>query len=267
MSSRESLVLCEGYHDRAFWAGWLLHLGCTDPGAAPSGEVRGKVADPWGKPVAGGDYGFQSKSSAFVRVRPCHGKASVLQEARMRLDQESQRARQDATQIRLTRLILTIDPDTPADGSSPKTGFRRQDLPSWVRRFDDNARQDESGDWLLFGGVVVVSLLRWETNDPIAVGLPEQQTLERLVCAALVAAFPQRGAAVQAWLDGRADAPVAGPKEFAWSHMAGWYAEHGCQEFYSYLWKAETGDGRVREELEKRLRACGAWRIAEALAE
>ena len=119
----------------------------------------------------------------------------------------------------------------------------------------------------LFGGAVAVSLLRWETDDATGLGLPGQQTLERLVCAALIAAFPQRGPAVQAWLDRRPEAPVAGPKEFAWSHMAGWYAEHGCQEFYSYLWQAESGDGRVREELEKRLRACGAWQVAEALAQ
>lgn len=28
----ESCIVCEGYHDRAFWAGLLLHLGCIDPG-------------------------------------------------------------------------------------------------------------------------------------------------------------------------------------------------------------------------------------------
>jgi len=150
---------------------------------------------------------------------------------------------------------------------SPETGLRRQDLLAVVREFDPDAREDDRGDIALFAGATAISLVRWEAAAADALGVPARQTLERLVCAALVAAFPKRGPSVQNWLDSRPDAPDAGPKEFAWSHMAGWYAEHGCQEFYSYLWTAEGGDGRVRAELEKRLRGCGAWRIAEALAE
>ncbi|NQT14748.1 MAG: hypothetical protein HQ582_18480 [Planctomycetes bacterium] len=45
--------------------------------------------------------------------------------------------------------------------------------------------------------------------------------------------------------------------------MAGWYAEHGCEAFYKCLWD----DRAVITQLESRLRHCGAWRIAEALAE
>jgi hypothetical protein len=45
--------------------------------------------------------------------------------------------------------------------------------------------------------------------------------------------------------------------------MAGWYAEHGCEDFYSGLWR----DERVRVELEKRLRASGAWDVVEVLVE
>jgi hypothetical protein len=40
----ESAVLCEGYYDRAFWAGLLVHLGCVDPGQGPHG--RRPVFDP-----------------------------------------------------------------------------------------------------------------------------------------------------------------------------------------------------------------------------
>lgn len=31
----QSIVLCEGFEDRSFWRGWLLHFGCIDPLAAP----------------------------------------------------------------------------------------------------------------------------------------------------------------------------------------------------------------------------------------
>ena len=43
----ESVILCEGYYDRAFWAGWLTHLGCTDPGQRANGTHRIPVKDPW----------------------------------------------------------------------------------------------------------------------------------------------------------------------------------------------------------------------------
>jgi hypothetical protein len=98
-------------------------------------------------------------------------------------------------------------------------------------------------------------------GDPPSAGLPAQQSLERLVCAALVAAYPPRGPAVTNWLDSRPAAPVAGPKEFAWSHMAGWYAEYGSDAFFRKLWL----DAPAVTELQTRLTACGAWRVAEAL--
>lgn len=49
----ERYVLCEGYHDRAFWGGLLLHLGATDPGVRPGG-LRAPIIDPWGLSVRGG---------------------------------------------------------------------------------------------------------------------------------------------------------------------------------------------------------------------
>ena len=55
-------------------------------------------------------------------------------------------------------------------------------------------------------------------------------------------------------LDGRA-------RELAeWAR--GWYAEHGCEAFYSNLWH----DAAVVGELETRLRLSGAWQIVEAMA-
>jgi hypothetical protein len=104
--------------------------------------------------------------------------------------------------------------------------------------------------------------VRWEVNDPPAPGLPIQQTLERLVSAALASAYPARAAAVQNWLDARPLPPGADPKEHAWSYMAGWYAEHGCEAFYSNLWK-DTG---VVAELNARLQSSGAWQITSTLA-
>jgi hypothetical protein len=44
--------------------------------------------------------------------------------------------------------------------------------------------------------------------------------------------------------------------------MAGWYAEQGCEAFYSNLWN----EPQVAAELSARLRVSGAWQIAAMLA-
>lgn len=260
---KESVILCEGYHDRAFWAGWLEYLGCTDPGRRPGRTARADVLDPWGNKVTEGQYGYHSKTGKFIRVFPCEGdRRRVLREARNRFNGEQQRLQQGA-ESRLARLILNVDPDVNTDGTSAQTGFRHQDLRCLVQEYDASAAEDERGDLSLFGGAILVSLIRWEAGDQPGDGLPNQQTLERLVCAALTAAYPDRGPAVQKWLDSRPDGLKTGPKEYGWSYMAGWYAEFGCEAFYRNIWR----DERVVAELQSRLTECGAWRVAEALAD
>ncbi len=261
----ESVVLCEGYHDRAFWAGWLERLGCTDPGQPPGSTRRIPVTDPWGTQVSGGQFAFRSASDKFVRLVPCRGDARrVRREARSRLDKERQRFQQQASTSRLTRLVFNVDTDVNVSDASLKTGFRLQDLRSLVDELDPSATENEQGDFLLFEGRTTVSLVRWESADDATDGVPSQQSLERLVCGAVVAAYPDRGPAVQNWLDSRPGDPPTGPKEFAWSHMAGWFAQQGCEAFFRVLWQKEP---EVANQLESRLRQSGAWRVAEALAE
>lgn len=246
----ESVILCEGFLDRAFWAGWLDHLGCTIP------SHRGTVCDALGRPVRKGQYMYRSRTDKFVRVVPCHGKSRIQPAARERLGQRRMRPR-------LTRLVINVDPDVDVSAPSAATGLTRRHVHAFVREFDRNATETADGNMVLDDGDTLVSLVRWEANDAAASGLPNQQTLERLVCAAVVAAFPDRGPAVQTWLDSRPNAAQAGPKEFGWSYMAGWYADHGCEGFYRALW----GEAVLAAQLKSRLQACGAWRVAEALAQ
>jgi hypothetical protein len=253
----ESVILCEGYHDRAFWAGWLTHLGCTDPGIPSVGRTtRSQVLDPWNTPVTGGHFAYHSRSAQFVRIVPCHGKSKVLQAARFRLGQRGLKP--------LIRLVINVDSDVAASGTSTgTTGLRRQDVEQLVRNtFDPAATVNADGEIEVDGGATRVTLIRWEVNDPPARGLPDQQTLERLVSAALAAAYPGRATALQDWLDSRPGPPPADPKDHAWSYMAGWYAEQGSEFFYSNLWR----DAGVVNQLESRLRSSGAWQIGETLA-
>jgi hypothetical protein len=250
----ESVILCEGFHDRAFWAGWLAHLGCTDPGQRPGPATRVPILDPWGLRVTGGQYAYHSATGQFVRLVPCRGKDNILREARSRLQVRDSKT--------LLRLIINVDPDVPAGGpSTGATGIRLQDVLQHVRMLDPAAALNPAGEIDVDGGATRVSVVRWEVNDPAAAGLPDQQTLERLVCAALVAAYPVRAKPVQDWLDSRPAPPQAGPKDHAWSYMAGWYAEFDCEGFFTNLWK----DAKIVGELESRLRTSGAWQVAQVV--
>jgi hypothetical protein len=251
----ESVIYCEGFHDRAFWKGWLTHLGCKDPGVPPAGSsIRQAVVDPWKDSVKGGQFAYHSPGGRFIRVIPCQGKSNILPAAKTRLLQRSTKA--------VTRLVINVDSDQTASGKSLATGLRQGDVLNLVRTLDSKAVVNSDGEIEMDGGATKVSLVRWEVNDAPAPGLPDQQTLERLVSAAMAAAYPARAQSVQKWLDGRPIPPGVDPKEHAWSCMAGWYAEDGCDAFYSNLWS----DGAVVAELEARLRSSGAWKIAEMLA-
>jgi hypothetical protein len=180
----------------------------------------------------------------------------VQSEARVRLIQRPSKA--------LVRLILNIDADMQADGSvTGPSGLRRQDIEHFLRTtFDPAAAVNSEGEIEIDGGSTKIALVRWEAADPHGPSLSPQQTLERLASAALLAAYPARTKAIEDWLAARPAPPAAHPKEHAWSHMAGWYAEHGWDDFYTNLWR----DPRVVQELETRLRASGAWDIAARLA-
>jgi hypothetical protein len=211
--------------------------------------------DPWGDPVRRGQFAYRSKSGSFIRLRPCNGKSNVLHEARVRLTQRSTK--------RLLRLVINVDVDISAAGTSPApTGLRQQDVLHQVQQIDPQASVNAKGEMDVDGGATKVSLIRWEATDPPVAGLPTRQTLERLACAALIAAYPLRAKSVQDWLDSRPNPPHADPKEHAWSYMAGWYADQSCEAFYSNLWT----DLQVATELESRLRASGAWQIVDGIA-
>ena len=256
----ESVILCEGYHDRAFWGGWMEYFGCVDPGR---GNPRKPVYDPEGKEVNKPQFGYYTPTGVFLRLIPCRDKRGVRKEASKRLREESDRMKQGASEPILSRLIMSIDSDLAADEISAESGLTITNLHSQFKQFDESAQAAKSGNKvLMFGGKTAVSMLCWEAADAVVPGVPNKQTLERLICSAIVAAYPERGEPVQRWLDSRPNPPKANPKEFSWSHMAGWYAKFDRDPFYQMLWKDEN----VVNELQRRLEGCGAWQIAEELA-
>lgn len=257
----ESVILCEGVHDRAFWRGLLMHrLSCRDARPElPTGGF-GPARDPFDKPVVQGQFAFLTPSNAFVRVRPCSGDKGVMAELKKRLAERTTNA--------LARLVVGLDVDASAADEAmlaARIATLREGVEKRVRQADAAAITNDEGDFVIDGGATIVSVMAWSAHDAHTEELPSKQTLERLVCAALRAAFPTRGEDVAAWLRSRRDAPAGSEglvKEHAWSHMAGWFALSNCDDFYQAVWR----DRAVAAQLEGRLRAAGAWRIAEAIA-
>ena len=249
MSEQERIVLCEGYHDRAFWRGALEHFGCIDRGAIAGGG-RKPVLDLSGRVVARGNFGLYTPSGHFVRVRPCGGDRSlVLAELKTLLQRL-------ATQP-IERFIVNID-----DDGDVRTDNKRNSFPEAVRNATASVAagviEDANGD-LIFGETRV-SATAWWTGEAHSPALPWKQTLERMVAAALDAAYPGRGMVVGQWLAGTPGKD--GSKPHAWSHMAGWYADHGCEGFYRFVWN----DPAVVTQLKTRLEGCGVLRLMQEIA-
>jgi hypothetical protein len=107
----ESVVFCEGFHDRAFWKGWLFHLGCTDPGAQLKGaSTRRPVSDPWGGNVIQGRFAFNSPTGHFIQVSPCGGKSNLIPLVRQRLKKH--------TTEPVRRIVVNEDSDLPAGAAA-----------------------------------------------------------------------------------------------------------------------------------------------------
>ncbi len=100
-----------------------------------------------------------------------------------------------------------------------------------------------SGEYLIDEGTTGIVFLPWWTPDPPAAEIPHQQTLERLICAALAEVYPERAKAVATWLAGRPDPPKLNSKDHAWSYLAGWYAALGCEAFFKCLWDDPLVEG------------------------
>lgn len=243
---KQHVILCEGFDDRSFWAGWLLHLDCTDP------TDRGKrpARDAWGRPVKGGGrYLFRTPGDSSVLVHPFHGRANAGKAAGEYLGGQVYRP---------DLMILNLDSDAEngsADGA--RAAFRRI-----VEDHGGKLEGDGDGPFDLDG--VRLSAVIWECGDDDPTpGVPRKQTLERLVAAAIQAAYPARGPVVDEWLAAEPRGGEPRPKNYGYSYLAKWYAEHGADDFFRAIWRQQEVVARLRERLEK----TGAWATVASLVD
>lgn len=246
--SIQHVILCEGYDDRAFWSGWLLHIGCKDLSVRPDSSRIKRVEDPWGRVVSRGQFGFATAGGAFVRLVPCDGGGNVASTAAQFFKEH--------TTHPIGRLLINLDADDTVDVTSTSA----RDVIAGIAQAHGGDTSIGTASAYSAAGVHVCPII-WECRDSLAPGIPAKQTLERLVAAAIVAAYPQRGPSVATWL---AHEPRGGDshKHHALSYLAKWYAEHGPDDFYKALWRDES----TAAQLEQRLRDGGAWAHVEALA-
>lgn len=249
-SASESVIFCEGFYDRAFWAGWLLRLGCRDARNQRASGQHDPAVDPWGRPVRGGVFAYLTPSGRFVRVQPCGNTGSVSGAVTRRL--------KDLVLHPAEFLIDNRDDDADAAVGAESVMRARSIAEGHARSFQGRLLDPHVAEI----SSCKVAVILWSAPDPSSSVLPEQQTLERLVCAAIAEAWPERAARVADWL-GRVKTGVrSGPKAFAWAHMAGYYPDAACDEFYQALWREEA----IAAALERRLAATGAAEFVRALA-
>jgi hypothetical protein len=240
--ARQHVVLCEGFDDRSFWRGWLLHLGCSDP----TDRGRRRVNDAWGRPVTGaGRYLFRTPAGSDIIVQPFGGRSKARQAA------EEYLGRRQA--YRPARVVLNLDGDAD-DGK----GTRAEDQIRGVAR-DLGAAVEGRGPYAIEDSFLYPVIWQCGDPDPTA-GLPGKQTLERLAAAAILAAYSGRGPAVSSWLDAE-PLGLKLPRSYGYSYFAKWYSNHGAANFYEALWQDEA----VTRELKTRLEDTGASRYVDEL--
>lgn len=255
-----TVILCEGYHDRAFLAGALVaRLGWKGPPTDASGRVRSS-SDSWGV-IKGGDFGFtHDPSGAQLRLRPCHGHSKIPDAVRQILN-----GRQTHS---FDRLIINYDGDKGGHGPDFLARISSS-VDTMLNTLKASPIRMGSGHWSIDGGRREVMTLVWHTSCPTTAGVPDQQCLERLICASASAVWPERIASLGAWLDGRPNptydfSASAGtvPKSHSWALMGGWFADHGCDDFFKELWS----HGLLAKDLQARLSSSGGWDVLTACA-
>ncbi len=236
------VVVCEGYHDRSFWAAWLARLGCTD--IRMSSDLAVAVVKRF---AVKGTFGYLTPSGVGLLLtcpdrNRYPGRDGMKQAVGNLL----------ATPLGgIDHLLVSVDSD--ADGEAAGSALCEADVRQWAD----------------LSAIPRVDVTLWQADDPPTPGIPTKQTLERLVCASVAAAYPACAADVQAWLDGRHPGPgdpaahsgAMQAKSAAFSYQAGWFPNRIGDDFYRAVWD----DLAIASELEARLATSGALAVAQAL--
>lgn len=217
-------LIVEGFGDRAFFAALLRRQGWVDAGGP--GKPRPRLR---GRQVSGGRFLLRHGSAELVVV-PAQGTGKRMSAVERNLHATDCQPGDRVLRIRDDDTDSADEPGTPTDAPPAAS-----DLPT--------------------------EELRLTCPDPSDPRLPEKQTLERLVVAALLAVHGDRVSSVRNWLDQRPDPAGPDHKASAWTCYAGWLTDHCPGDLFRAVWDEEP----VAAALEDRLKQTEVWQRLAAL--
>ncbi|MBK9385494.1 MAG: hypothetical protein IPN34_11855 [Planctomycetes bacterium] len=230
--SRYAIVLVEGYHDRAFWSGWLTARGWV--------SAKGAL-DPSGKKVEGGRFAFR-RGESFAVVMPCDGWSNIPSIFKTHV-----KAAQSPETGQIDHLIPCFDHDIAGKDHAASIRDRFQEVIGF--------RPPSGASWTHAG--IRVDILHFRATS--ASFGPQ---LDGLVAECYDRAYPDRTQSVAAWTSNLPSPPQKTDKQTMWAIMAGWYAAKGCEAF---LQESIWSDARMRQELERALEELGIAAVVAAM--
>ena len=247
-------IVCEGFHDRAMWQAMLSELNCKRH------DLPGQQASRFGFLSLGNHFieviprvRVESKAGSTTRVVTLEGKNNIPRLCSTVLGDSP------------ARIIACYDTDELVPGPEDADGVLQSVHSYFVARGDSCT--DLTDRRFRVKDQTEVIAVDWSTSDREGhPGVPNTQTLERVICLALANAYPERAKHVQNWLDSRPQKPAAtdsSAKEFPFSYLAGWYSKATSYEaFIKHIWL----DGEVKPQLIQILDQAGALAVAREIA-
>lgn len=232
-------LLCEGVSDRDFLAGYLLGRGW----------VSGRRKRPRSGEQIGPGVHFYTRgrepTGQELFVHQTQGVDNMAAHGKTFLDQLNTKA---------VSLLLLHDDDTSA-AAAPRERKLQQ-----LAELMGESLQAKDGCTTISGARCAE--VAWRTSDPAGtVGVPDKQTLERLICSAFAEADPSRAASVQQWLE-HEPRGSSGPKAHAYSFFAKYSARDDETDFFQGVWRNEALENLLRTRID----ACGLGHALDFLA-
>lgn len=238
-----SVIVCEGFHDRAMWQAILLHLRCNENrGVSPTK----------------GRFRYLSPTQKLVEVVPktnnLEGKNTIAERCAIELSGSP------------GRIVACYDTDERIPGPGNRDGVLSSIRDYMLRRGDKCTCSEIADRRFRMNDEVDVIAVDWSTIDRERhPGVPDTQTLERVVCLAFAKTYPARARHVELWLGSRPEPPSpteSSAKEYPFSYLAGWHSKATSYEsFIRQIWEVE----QVKQQLIEILEGAGVLAIAREI--
>jgi hypothetical protein len=216
-------------------------LGCEQGDQVPPGTWPREVDRYLGTRARGAYTYLAADRRRCVRVSPYQNDESWRAALKRCLD-----GRETATGLPLAAVVVNLDADNQPGEPSPVTAST---LGAWLEQHGHGPAEPLPHGVRLADGVEV-HLAIWRSSAPPDAKLPSKQTLERMICAALLETRPTWVESSTGWLSQRPEPQGKLHKVHAAALFAGWYADDGWDYFFRGLWSDEVVASALRRQLQ-----------------